>query len=156
MGLLIFIVFLSSILLAVGFAIAEVNNGKYKMVNNDNANEEDLIKEFESKYPNKTAKDLKIEIEKISDMLLGNEESNRYTYKVQRKAKADSSLDKIRTTIVDSVNLLELKDNKLTAQVNYLNENSEYTIIMYMNIVAKGRVFLKNYRTMKRTVREGV
>lgn len=156
MGLLIFIVFLLSILLAGCFAVDEVNKGKYKMINNNTENEENLIKEFESKYPNKTAKDLKIEIEKISDMLLGNEESNRYTYQIQQKASKDVTLDKIRTTVVDSVNLLDFKGNKIKAQVNYLEENSEYTIIMYMNIVAKGRVFLKNYKTMKRTVKEGL
>lgn len=88
-------------------------------------------------------------------MLLGNEESNRYTAKIQRKANKDYRLDKIRKTIPDSVNLLELKDDDLKAQVNYLDQDNEYTIIMYMKLVAKGRVFLKNYKTMKRTVKEG-
>lgn len=88
-------------------------------------------------------------------MLLGNEESNRYTAKIQRKASKDSKLDKIRKTIPDSVNLLKFKDDELEAQVNYIDQENEYTIIMYMNIVAKGRVFLRNYKTMKRVVREG-
>ena len=126
--------------------------GKYKRTNNNNERENELIKRFENEYPNKTAKDLKVEIEKISDMLLGNEESNRYTYRLQEKASNDRKLDKIRTIIPDNVSLLTLKDHKLKAQVNYLNENKEYTIIMYMNVVAKGRVFLKKYKTMKREV----
>lgn len=85
-------------------------------------------------------------------MLLDNEDSNRYTSKVQRMAKEDEELDNIRKNLPNSVNLLYLKNNELKAQVNYLNENKEYTIIMYMNLVAKGRVFLKKYKTMKREV----
>ena len=100
--------------------------------------------------------DLKIEIEKISDMLLGNEESNRYTYRLQEKANSDKNLDKIRKIIPESVNLLNFKNDKLKAQVNYLEDNNEYTIIMYMSVVAKGRVFLKNYKTMKRMLKEGL
>lgn len=126
--------------------------GKYKRTNNNNEKENELIKRFENEYPNKTAKDLKIEIEKISDMLLGNEESNRYTYRLQEKASNDRKLERIRKIIPDNVSLLTLKDHKLKAQVNYLNENKEYTIIMYMDVVAKGRVFLKKYKTMKREV----
>ena len=126
--------------------------GKYKRTNNNNEKENELIKRFENEYPNKTAKDLKIEIEKISDMLLGNEESNRYTYRLQEKASNDRKLERIRKIIPDNVSLLTLKDHKLKAQVNYLNENKEYTIIMYMDAVAKGRVFLKKYKTMKREV----
>ena len=119
--------------------------GKYKRTNNNNEKENELIKRFENEYPNKTAKDLKIEIEKISDMLLGNEESNRYTYRLQEKASNDRKLERIRKIIPDNVSLLTLKDHKLKAQVNY-------TIIMYMDVVAKGRVFLKKYKTMKREV----
>ena len=117
--------------------------------------EEELVKEFENKYPNKTVKDLKIEIEKISDMLLDNEESNRYTYKIQKKANRDSKLDKFREIIPYSVDILDYKNDELKAQVNYLDRNNEYTIIMYMNVVSKGRVFLKNYKTMKRAIKEG-
>ena len=122
---------------------------------NPNANNQKLKSQsqrFENEYPHKTAKDLKIEIEKISDMLLGNEESNRYTYRLQEKASNDRKLERIRKIIPDNVSLLTLKDHKLKAQVNYLNENKEYTIIMYMDVVAKGRVFLKKYKTMKREV----
>ena len=126
--------------------------GKYKRTNNNNEKENELIKRFENEYPNKTAKDLKIEIEKISDMLLGNEESNRYTYRLQEKASNDRKLERIRKIIPDNVSFITLKDHKLKAQVNYLNENKEYTIIMYMDVVAKGRVFLKKYKTMKREV----
>ena len=87
-------------------------------------------------------------------MLLDNEDSNRYTYRVQKKAEEDKKLDNIRKDFPNSVNLLYLKNNELKAQVNYLEDNKEYTIIMYMDIVAKGRVFLKKYKTMKRGVEE--
>ena len=124
----------------------------------DNCKEIDnkIIKEFEEKYPYKTVKDLTIEIEKISDMLLGNEESNRYTYWLQEKATSDKKLDKIRNLLPSSINFLDYKNNKLKVQLNFLNQNKEYTLIMYLDIVARGRVFLKKYRTMKRIVKEGL
>lgn len=124
------------------------------MLNNEI--EKEIIKEFESKYPEKTETDLKIEIEKISEMLLDNEASNRYTYKLQKKACKDRKLDMMRETIPNSVNILDYKNDKLKAQVNFLDKNSEYTIIMYLDIVAKGRVFLKKYTTMKRILKEGL
>ena len=127
------------------------------MVNNYSEKENEIINDYEARYPNKTAKDLKIEIEKISDMLLGNEESNRYTYKVRKKAGNDRHLDRIRKVVPDSVSFLNFKNNQLKAQVNYIENNNEFTIIMHMNVVAKGRVFLKKYKTMKRRVlKEGL
>ena len=89
-------------------------------------------------------------------MLLGNEESNRYTYRLQEKARLDKNLERIRNLIPNSVNILDFKNNNLKAQVNYLYGDDEYTIIMYMNVVAKGRVFLKKYKTMRSVVKEGL
>jgi len=154
MQLLLLIVFISSVLLAGFLTINFVKSGKYKRRFQNSEKDEQIKKEFESRYPNKNIKDLKIEIEKISDMLLGNEESNRYTKKVQKKATRDNNLYAFKDLIPDSVDILELDGNQLEAQVNYKDYKNEYTIIMYMNIVAKGRVFLKNYKTMKRRIEE--
>ena len=85
-------------------------------------------------------------------MLLDNQESNRYTYKLQQKAKKDYKLEVFRKEIPNSVEILNYKKGKLKAQVNYMLGQTEYTLIMYMNIVRKGRIFLKNYKSMKRVV----
>ena len=119
---------------------------------NNNIVSEQSIQNFMNEYPEKIINDLKIEIEKISDMLLDNEESNRYTMKIQEKAKNDSKLDEFRNLIADSVEIIKYEKNKMKAQVNYILGNIEYTIIMEMKIVNKGRAFLKNYKTIKRVI----
>lgn len=153
MQLLIFIVVLSSSLTAVAFILYQTDVGKYKIKCEDKSIlENENLSNFKSDYPEKDIDFLKIEIEKISDMLLDNQESNRYTYRIQEKAKNDYKLDEFRNEIPDSVQILDYKDGKLKAQVNYILGKTEYTLIMYMDIVKKGRVFLKNYKSMKRVV----
>jgi hypothetical protein len=153
MEILTFVVIPMSILMALGFVLYQTNIGKYKLkFNGKNNNEEENFNNFHKDFPDKDMQSLKIEIEKISDMLLDNQESNRYTYKIQEKAKNDYKLDEFRNEIPDSVDILNYKDGKLKAQVNYLTDGKECTLIMYMNIVKKGRIFLNNYKTMKRVV----
>lgn len=150
---LLIIIILTSILMALVFVLYQTNMGKYKIKSyGKNILEEESLANFQRDFPEKDMNFLKIEIEKISDMLLDNEESNRYTYKIQEKAKNDYKLDEFRNEIADSVEILDYKKGKLKAQVNYLLGKTEYTLIMYMDIVKKGRVFLKNYKSMKRIV----
>lgn len=153
MELLILIVILASILTTICFILYETNLGKYKIKNNIESNlEEESLNNFKNDFPDKDITFLKIEIEKICDMLLDNQESNRYTYKIQEKAKNDYKLNEFREEIPNSVEILDYKKGKLKAQVNYLLGKTEYTLIMYMDTVQKGRVFLKNYKSMKRVV----
>lgn len=150
---LLIIIILTSILMTLVFVLYQTNIGKYKIKScGKNISEEESLANFQRDFPEKDMNFLKIEIEKISDMLLDNEESNRYTYKIQEKAKNDYKLDEFRNEIADSVEILDYKKGKLKAQVNYLLGKTEYTLIMYMDIVKKGRVFLKNYKSMKRIV----
>lgn len=154
MNLLILIIVIASILLTVLYILHEINLGKYKMKNNTSLVQKESEERFEKEYPNKSITDLKIEIEKISDMLLDNQESNRYTDKIKDKAKNDIRLDGFRNAIVDNVEIIKYKQGKLKAQVNYVleKEEEEYTLLMYMNIVKKGRAFLTNYKTIKRSL----
>ena len=149
----ILIIISLSILLAVLFILYEAKQGKYKLIlDGENVIEKAKLEEFQKDFPEKDIDSLKLEIEKISDMLLDNQESNRYTYKIQEKAKNDYNLDEFRNELPDSVDLLDYKNGKLKAQVNYLSKRKECTLIMYLDIVKKGRVFLKNYKSMKRVV----
>lgn len=152
MKLLIFIVILTSILAAITYILCQISFGKYKMKNNNSVIRQQSIQHFEKEYPEKNINDLKIEIEKISDMLLDNQESNRYTSRIQEKAKNDSKLDAFRDLLVDNVEIIKYEKNKMKAQVNYILGNIEYTIVMEMKIVNQGRAFLKNYKTMKRVI----
>lgn len=153
MQLLILIVVLSSSLITLSFILHQTYIGKYKIKCEDKSMlENENLNNFKSDYPEKDIDFLKIEIEKISDMLLDNQESNRYTYRIQEKAKNDYRLDEFRNEIPDSVEILDYKKGKLKAQVNYILGKTEYTLIMYMDIVTKGRVFLKNYKSMKRVL----
>lgn len=153
MELLVFILVPTSILMALAFILYQNNIGKYKLkYTGENQIEEENFDRFQKDFPEKDIDSLKIEIERISDMLLDNQESNRYTYKIQQKAKNDYKLEAFRKEIPDSVEILNYKKGKLKAQVNYVLGQTEYTLIMYMNIVRKGRIFLKNYKSMKRVV----
>lgn len=142
-----------SILLAILFILYEAKEGKYKRISNEqNGIEKAKLEEFQKDFPEKDIDALKIEIEKISDMLLDNQESNRYTYKIQEKAKNDYKLQEFRNEIADGVEILDYADGKITAQVSYISGRIEYILIMYLDIVKKGRVFLKKYKSMKRVL----
>lgn len=149
----ILIIISLSILFAVVFILYEAKQGKYKLISDEEEIiEKSKLEKFQKDFPEKNIDALKIEIEKISDMLLDNQESNRYTYKVQEKAKNDFKLQEFRNEIPDGVEIIDYNKGKLTAQVSYISGKIEYILIMYMDIVKKGRVFLKNYKSMKRVL----
>ncbi len=149
----ILIIISLSILLALLFVVYEAKQGKYKLVlNGENVIPKAKLEELKKDFPEKDINALKIEIEKISDMLLDNQESNRYTYKIQEKAKNDYKLQEFRNELPDSVEIIDYDSGKLTAQVSYISGKIEYILIMYMDIVKKGRVFLKKYKSMKRVL----
>ena len=45
--------------------------------------------------------------------------------------------------------IINYKDKKLKAKVNYILDNNEYSLIFDMITVNRGRVFLKKYNLMK-------
>ena len=151
MGLLIVII--TSTLITLMLILHEIHFVKYKLrYTEENYIEKESLYRLQNDFPSKDISDLKIEIEKISDMLLDNQESNRYTYNIRQKAKNDYKLEEFRKEIPDSVEILNYKNGKLKAQVNYNLGQTEYILIMYMNILKRGIVFLNNYKTMKRVV----
>ena len=67
-----------SVLLAVLFILYEAKEGKYKLITNEeNIIEKAKLEEFQKDFPEKDIEALKIEIEKISDMLLDNQEDRK-------------------------------------------------------------------------------
>lgn len=147
MNLLFIIIFIVSILAVFGFILHQYNTGKYNV--NNGFFEQNSIENYEKDYPNKSIEDLKVEIEKIADRLMEDQESNRYTNKMKEKFQNDRRIEPLRNQFIDDVKIMNYQDKKLKAKVNYIVENDEYSLIFDMITVNRGRVFLKKYNLMK-------
>lgn len=148
MGLNILIIGVMAILLSLCFILYVVQKGKYKVMENSIIQEES-VKAFEKEFPEKSINDLKIEIETISNMILNNQHSNRYTERIQEKAQKDFKLNNIRNVKVSNVKILRYKDKQLKAQVQYKLPKEEYSLVLDMQIVRRGRAFLKKYNIFR-------
>lgn len=147
MNLLFIIIFIISILAVFGFILRQYNTGKYNV--NNGFFEQNSIENYEKDYPNKSIEDLKVEIEKIADRLMEDQDSNRYTNKMKEKFQNDRRIEPLRDQFIDNVKIMNYQDKKLKAKVNYIIENDEYSLIFDMITVNRGRVFLKKYNLMK-------
>ena len=147
MNLLFIIVFIVSILIIFGFILHQYNTGKYNV--NNGFFEKNSIENYKKDYPNKSIEDLKVEIEKIADRLMEDQDSNRYTNKMKEKFQNDRRIEPLRNQFIDDVKIMNYQDKKLKAKVNYIVENDEYSLIFDMITVNRGRVFLKKYNLMK-------
>lgn len=147
MNLLFIIVFIVSILAVFGFILHQYNTGKYNV--NNGFFEKNSIENYKKDYPNKSIEDLKVEIEKIADRLMEDQDSNRYTNKMKEKFQNDRRIEPLRNQFIDDVKIMNYQDKKLKAKVNYIVENDEYSLIFDMITVNRGRVFLKKYNLMK-------
>ncbi len=147
MNLLFIIVFIVSILTVFGFILHQYNTGKYNV--NNGFFEKNSIENYKKDYPNKSIEDLKVEIEKIADRLMEDQDSNRYTNKMKEKFQNDRRIEPLRNQFIDDVKIMNYQDKKLKAKVNYIVENDEYSLIFDMITVNRGRVFLKKYNLMK-------
>ena len=138
------------ILIVFLLIIKDVNKGKYNVKESDGSA---LSKEAEEKYlkqfPNYTIKDLKLEIEKIADILVDNQESNRYTEVLRQKAKNDDKIKRLKDTVIQDVDIMKYNRGILKAKVKYKDFENEYSLVLNMNTVTRGRVFLNNYYVFK-------
>lgn len=154
MNLLFIIVFIVSILAVFGFILHQYNTGKYNV--NNGFFEKNSIENYKKDYPNKSIEDLKVEIEKIADRLMEDQDSNRYTNKMKEKFQNDRRIEPLRNQFIDDVKIMNYQDKKLKAKVNYIVENDEYSLIFDMITVNRGRVFLKKYNLMKQKVEKSL
>ena len=151
MGLNIILVGLFFIILTVfvifGFLIRDIRNGQYEVKDNNSI----LAKEdkYEGLYPENSIEELKNEIEKIAELLVAGEESNRYTELLRRKAINDTRMKKIKDSVTENVELVKYVDDNLKARIKYRDYENEYTLILSFNTVATGRVFLTKYFVFK-------
>ena len=135
-----------------GFIIKNIHTGKYEVIKDESL----LAKEAEEKYlaefPNYTIKDLKLEIEKIAEILIDSQESNRYTEILRQKAKNDKKMEKLRDAVLDDTQIMKYNRKQLKAKVKYKDYDCKYSIVLNMSTVARGRVFLNNYYIYKDVV----
>ena len=133
-----------------GFLIYDIRKGRYKVDGSI------LAKEAEEKYgvlfPDNTINDLKSEIEKVAELLVAGEESNRYTEKLREKAKEDERIQEINNSVVENVELVKYVNDNLKARIKYKDFENEYTLILSFNTVSGGRVFLKDYFIFKNKI----
>ena len=145
------IIIVISILIAFALIIKDVRIGKYEIAGK--TVESILGKEAEIKYahefPEHSITDLKNEIEVVADILINNEPSNRYTERLRQKAAKDERIQEIREAIQENVEIVKYIDGNLKARVRYRDLKNKYLLILSMNTVATGRVFLNDYFIFK-------
>lgn len=130
-----------------GFLIYDIRKGRYKV------DDSILTKEAEDKYgilfPENSINELKDEIEKVAELLIAGEESNRYTELLRKKAEDDERIQEIKDAVVENVELVKYVDDVLKARIKYRDYNNEYTLILSFSTVTGGRVFLNDYFIFK-------
>ena len=130
-----------------GLLIYDMRRGKYKV------NDSILAQEAETKYgilyPDKSIEDLKNEIEKVAELLMAGEESNRYTELLRRKAQKDTRMQELKDAVVENVELIKYVGDVLKAKIRYKDYDYEYTLILSFSTVTAGRVFLNSYFIFK-------
>jgi len=143
-GLIAIIIGLFSVF---GLIIYDMRRGKYKV------NDSILMQEAETKYgilyPDKSIDDLKNEIEKVAELLIAGEESNRYTELLRRKAQKDVRVQELNDAIVENVELVKYVGDVLKARIKYKDYDYEYNLILSFSTVTAGRVFLNSYFLFK-------
>ena len=119
-------VILISISLIVIFSIIihDVKNNEY-----DVKEKSEIGKEAEEKYlkefPNYTIFSLKSEIEKIADILVDNQSSNRYTELLREKAAKDEKVQELKNAAAQDVDIIKYYKGNLKAKVEF-KEAKEY------------------------------
>ena len=133
-----------------GFLISDIRKGRYKV------DDSILSKEAENKfgilYPETSIADLKDEIEKVAELLIAGEESNRYTELLRKKAQDDERIQEINNAVTENVELVKYVGDILKARIKYKDYDNEYTLILSFNTVTSGRVFLNDYFVFKNKI----
>ena len=142
------IVVISSILIAFALVINDIGKGRYRITSQSILSKEAEDK-YQNEFPEQSINNLKSEIEKVADILVNTEESNRYTEKLRQKAQKDERIKALQNAALQNVELMKYVDGDLKARVKYKDYDYEYTLILSMNTVTTGRVFLNKYFIFK-------
>ena len=130
-----------SMLILYAVIISDVRKGKYKTKNNSILAKEAEVK-YTDEFPEHSIQELKLE---IADILVNHESSNRYTEALRQKSKHDDKMKILKKLLPSNVEIIKYVDGILKARVKYQDDNTEYSLILSMNTVTTGRVFLNSY-----------
>lgn len=139
--------------LAILFLILQdVDNAEYDVTKSEIS--EKAEKEYVKEFPNYTVKKLKQEIESIANILVDNQESNRYTEVLREKAHKDDNIKKLKNAILEDVDIVKYQKGSLKAKVNYYDRDYKYSMVFNLSPVSRGRVFLNKYKIYKDSLKE--
>ena len=145
---LIFIII--GLFILFGILINDIKKGRYKV--NDSLLAQEAENKYGLLYPENSIDDLKAEIEKVAEILIAGEESNRYTEALRQKAKNDERIQEINNAVIEKVELVKYVSDVLKARIRYKDYENEYTLILSFSTVTGGRVFLNNYFVFKNKI----
>lgn len=120
--------------------IKEVENSK-----NISAEEKYLLE-----FPKRDSEKLKYEVGKIAELLVGNQESNRYTNYLRKKVSQNKIIKQIQNSKETEINILSYDNNKMKAEITYKNLVKEYSLVLDMNTVSQGRLFVRDFNIRKK------
>lgn len=145
---LIFIII--GLFILFGFLIGDIRRGQY--IVNGSILAQEAEEKYGTLYPKNSINELKDEIEKVAELFIAGEESNRYTEILRKKAKDDERIQEISNAIVENVELVKYVNDVLKARIKYKDYYNEYTLILSFSTVTGGRVFLNDYFVFKNKI----
>ena len=104
-----------------------------------------------SKFPKRTEESIKTELEKVTGLLMQDQESNRYSEILRKKFSNDKNIKKFKNFENSNVDSVEFNDenNKMKANVLFQNLNEKYNLTLDINVVSQGRIFVRDFKAKK-------
>lgn len=153
---------LEIILVAVAFVLAsfiailylifhDMKKYEYK-VKEESQVEKEAEEKYLEEFPDYTSFRIKSEIEKIADILIDNQSSNRYTEVLREKAANDDKIKDLKNAVVEDVDIMKYNKGNMKAKLKYKDYDYNYSMILNLSTVSRGRVFLNNYLVYKERI----
>ena len=115
---------------------------------------QNTLTQLEEKYllefPKRDSEKLKYEVGKIAELLVGNQESNRYTNYLRKKVSQNKIIKQIQNSKETEINILSYDNNKMKAEITYKDLVKEYSLVLDMNTVSQGRLFVRDFNIRKK------
>ena len=99
-----------------------------------------------SEFPKRDSDKLRFEVGKIAEMFVANQESNRYTKFLSKKASKNKIINQVQNVKETDISIIDYDNKKMKAQVTYKDLTKEYNLVFDMNVVSQGRLFIRDYR----------
>lgn len=110
--------------------------------------------EYLAEFPKRDSEKLRYEVEKIAELLVENRESNRYTNLLRKKASKNKIIRKVQNFKETEISILYYNNGKMKAEVTYKDLAKEYSLVLEMNTVSQGRLFVWDFDINKRKRRK--